>query len=241
MASTFSLAIEALVQAERRAFLTKISVDYKINLDELLTKYSDMVSAAPAAKVPRKYTKKDPKSVEVDGKKTAKDVKKCEGITSKNVPCKFSALKGGCLCKRHQRKVDEGEQPKTKEPKPAKPVKVPKADQPMHTHPLDSQDPDCELCNSHGNPLVSESQEFEEVVVKPAVKVPVNVKMASATGPIKVSSVLEKLKELMEDIKDDEEMMEDDEEEIEDEEAEPEPTDTQLLSDYEDEDFAKDF
>jgi hypothetical protein len=200
--SSFTQSIEALVQAERLEFLTKVSTDYKIDLSELLAKYS------VHEKVKRKYIKKDPKSVDVDGK-NVEGKKICEASTSKNVLCKFAALKGGCFCKRHQRKADEADGVKNvKETKPSK------AEHPVHTHPLDEEDVDCGLCQSHGNPLNGMNEEFEVVVPK----------VASATGPIKKQNIAEKIAA----------MMDEDEDEDEDE-ADAEVMATQQLSDYEEE------
>ena len=108
----------------------------------------------------------------------------CTAQTSKKEPCKFSALKGEVFCKRHL-KQSLGEsapaEPKAKKaPKAAK-----KAPEPVHTHAMDAEiHSDCELCESHGNPLAEEIVEFE---VAPAAT------PAPHTGPVKQVSVSERL------------------------------------------------
>ena len=83
-------------------FLQRIAVDYSLNLEELQSKY--LAVAEAAIKVPRKYKKREAKDVKTTDE--AGQATKCQGITAKKEPCKFSALKGGCFCKRHQEKAD---------------------------------------------------------------------------------------------------------------------------------------
>jgi hypothetical protein len=199
--STFALAIDALVAERDRQFVLRISQDYNLNFEELNTKYLE--TAAMAIKVPRKYTKREPKSVTVlevteggvAAPKPAKAPKEpkvkqcCTAATSKKEPCKFSALKGEVFCKRHlKQSLGAGDDVAGV----AAPKKVPKAPkkgpEPVHNHPMDAEIHDgCELCESHGNPLATEPQKFE-VVTKKA-----EVFKAPATGPIKVVSVDDRL------------------------------------------------
>ena len=172
-ASMFSQAIDALVAERDRVFIERIANDYNLPLEELKAKYIE--SAESAIKVPRKYKKREAKSVTVvtegaapaPAPKVKAEKKTCEAQTSKKEPCKFSALKGECFCKRHLKASLET----SDEPKPAKVKKAAKkAEQPVHSHELtDEVHDDCDLCQSHGNPL-SEADEFE--VVEPVKVAP---------------------------------------------------------------------
>jgi hypothetical protein len=183
-ATVFSRAIDALVAERDRAFIERIALDYKLPVEELKAKYLEV--AEEAIKVPRKYKKREPKAVLVvtEGSTQApapKAKKTCEAQTSKKEPCKFSALKGECFCKRHLKASQEEASGEPKPPKVKKAAK--KAEQPVHSHDLTEEvHAECDLCQSHGNPL-SESDEFE-VVVSPVIppfeeleeEVPVSVK-----------------------------------------------------------------
>jgi len=183
--ANFTAAINCLVAERDRVFIERIAVDYSLPLEELQKKYLE--TAEQAIKVPRKYKKREPKLVEVttaDGEKVTvpakkeiapKEKKVCESQTSKKEPCKFPALKGGCFCKRHQRQHDEKESGVVPTPKPKK-VAVKKQEQPLHNHNLNEVSADCDLCESHGNPLTNGEADFEVVVpsvaeqMAPAVK-----------------------------------------------------------------------
>ena len=197
--STFALAIDALVAERDRQFVLRVAQDYNLNFEELNAKYLE--TAAMAIKVPRKYTKREPKSVTVlevnEGTVPAKPAKApkepkvkqcCTAATSKKEPCKFSALKGEVFCKRHL-KQSLGESAPAGEAAPKKVPKAPKkGPEPVHNHLMDAEIHDgCELCESHGNPLATEPQKFEVVTKK------TEVFKAPATGPIKVVSVDERL------------------------------------------------
>ena len=195
--STFANAIDALVAERDRQFILRVAQDYNLNFEELNTKYLE--TAAMAIKVPRKYTKREPKSVSVievtEGTVPAKVPKAkepkvkqcCTAATSKKEPCKFSALKGEVFCKRHL-KQSLGEAAEPSEPKAKKAPKAPKkGPEPVHTHVMDAEiHADCELCESHGNPMATEVQQFEVVTAVPKFTTP-------ATGPIKVPSVDDRL------------------------------------------------
>jgi hypothetical protein len=174
--ANFTAAINALVGERDRQFLVRVAQDYNLPFEQLSKLYLEV--SADAIKVPRKYTKK-PKVVAVvtEGEapaaaesaaapkvpKAKAEKQKCTACTSKKEPCKFSALKGEVFCKRHLRATQEesGEvAPKEKAAK--KPAK--KAEQPVHTHPLtENAKGECDLCESHGNPLAEEA-EFEVVM-----------------------------------------------------------------------------
>jgi len=181
MASVFANAVDALVAERDRLFIERVCADYGLKFEELSAKYLE--TAAMAIKVPRKYKKREPKLVTVTNEagdvistpapvKEAKAPKEpkakaekqaCTACTSKKEPCKFSALKGEVFCKRHlaaSKATEPGATPKAPKPK--------KAEAPVHTHELTAEvREDCELCQSHGNPL-AESEDFELVVEAPA-------------------------------------------------------------------------
>jgi len=174
MATNFALAVDKMVRERDIAFLQKIAEDYKLPFEELQAKYTTV--AEEAVKVKRPYKKREPKMVEItnaegekiqvavkEDKESSKEKKTCEAQTSKKEACKFSALKGGCFCKRHQRQHEE-EQSGEPAPKRTKKEVVQKQPQPLHTHPLDTQGKECHLCESHGNPLTSDGDDFELVM-----------------------------------------------------------------------------
>jgi len=69
----------------------------------------------------------------------------CQGVTGKGTPCRNGALPGTQHCRMHSREPKAPKEPKTrKEPKPKKTI-------PEHTHPIDSPDPTCPLCQTHGD------------------------------------------------------------------------------------------
>lgn len=164
--ANFTAAINALVAERDRVFLERVATDYGLKFEELHQKYLE--TAEQAIKVPRKYTKK-PKAVNVieTGAETPKakpEKQCCTAQTSKKEPCKFSALKGEVFCKRHL-KASLGEGAPTA-PKPKKPATKPA--EVVHNHALDAEiHEDCDLCQSHGNPLATKEQDFEVIAPKP--------------------------------------------------------------------------
>ena len=195
--STFANAIDALVAERDRQFILRVAQDYNLDFEELNTKYLE--TAATAIKVPRKYTKREPKSVTVTviegGVATPKAPKVkqcCTAATSKKEPCKFSALKGEVFCKRHLKQSTGEAEPS--EPKTKKAPKAPKkGPEPVHTHEMDGEvHTDCALCESHGNPMSGQIQQFEVVHAAAPVAAPV-------CGPIKVASVDDRLAAMLAD------------------------------------------
>lgn len=192
--STFAHAIDALVAERDRQFVLRVAQDYNLNFEELNAKYLE--TAAMAIKVPRKYTKREPKAVTVvavteggaepkapkapKAPKEAKVKQCCTAHTSKKEPCKFSALKGEVFCKRHLKASlgeASGEAAPKKEPKAPK-----KGPEPVHNHVMDAEiHADCELCESHGNPLAAAPQQFE--VVTTTVKDRLAAMLAAADEP----------------------------------------------------------
>lgn len=146
-ASSFALACDALARERDRVFLVRVSADYNIPYEELEAKY--LVEAQDAIKVP-KVKKARKAKVEVEG-----GPPKCQAQTAKKAPCSFAALKGECFCKRHLKTPPEGNAP-AQDPVPLQPKK-----DPVHTHPVDDEfHDDCDLCQTHGNPMEDEP-EFE--------------------------------------------------------------------------------
>jgi hypothetical protein len=148
----FAQAINALVVERDKAFVERVATELNLSYKDLYELYQQVGDAA--IKVPRKYKKREPKE---DGETSAPAQGKCQGMTAKKEPCKFSALKGECFCKRHLNASAE----KTEAAVPAKPSKV---EEPVHNHTLDNVvHTDCALCQSHGNPLASEDFDCEVI------------------------------------------------------------------------------
>jgi hypothetical protein len=197
--ANFTAAINALVAERDRVFLVQVSQDYKIPFEELQKKYLE--TAEQAIKVPRQYKKREPKAVAVVAVKEAPAPKAkaekqcCTAQTSKKEACKFSALKGEVFCKRHLKQSLEESGAAPAAPKPVKKA-AKKAVQPVHTHALtEAADGECDLCQSHGNPLESGDVAFEMV--------------APHTGPIKVPTVEQRLAALMDEADEEPESEED--------------------------------
>jgi hypothetical protein len=194
----FAQAIDALVAERDRVFIERVCNDYNLDFKELSAKYLE--AAESAIKVPRKYKKREPKSVTVtaDGEapvepkakppKEAKAKQCCTAHTSKKEACKFNALKGEVFCKRHlKQSLTEAEPKAPKEPKVKKAKKVEKPLEPVHTHDPDAEvHDDCDLCQTHGNAMSADSEEFEMVAAVPEVSV-----------PVKLTSVQERLAALL--------------------------------------------
>ena len=125
---------------------------------------------APARKA--KVTQKEAKAEE-EPKEEARDGK-CQAVTAKGLPCKNKGFAGGCFCRVHTKKDEEPKSDKkapkktrgkalaeeAEKPEPKKRGRKPKKVQPQHSHKLDEEASDCDLCETHGNPL-KEAQEFE--------------------------------------------------------------------------------
>ena len=142
-------AIRNLVQQCGDEFVKRVAADYGLNELELRAKYTEIATEKTAT-----ASKKRKASVVVTDE-TGNEVKKtkggCKGITSKNEPCKFGPLKGGCYCKRHQKAHDDAGTPKEAAPKP-KPAPKQPAETPLeHEHEVDDKQHDsCNLCQTHG-------------------------------------------------------------------------------------------
>jgi hypothetical protein len=159
-AKVFDAVANLVVQCNDE-FLQRVAVDYNLDVTELRGKYSDVVKVVSEPKKRKAVVSVvDEEGREV--KKAKGDRASCQGITAKKEPCKFSALKGGCFCLRHQKAHDESKAPSSEpKPKAVKPVK-PAPTQPMHSHAPDAEvHADCELCQSHG-PVFGGVFEVEE-------------------------------------------------------------------------------
>lgn len=139
-AENLTKSLEPMLASYSASLLQKISDDYGLSYEELSTKYlSTPTVPPPKAKAPVK-------------KKT---LPQCSGLTAKGGQCTHKAFDESGLCRIHQKKANgpntEGVAPskekKTKEPKkkglPA----------PVHTHEVGESSMQCELCESHGNPM----------------------------------------------------------------------------------------
>jgi len=241
MATTFALAVDKMVRERDIAFLQKIAEDYNLSFEELQEKYTTV--AEEAVKVKRPYKKREPKMVEItnaegekiqvavkEDKESSKEKKTCEAQTSKKEACKFSALKGGCFCKRHQRQHEE-EQSGEPAPKKAKKEVVQKQPQPLHTHALDTQGKECHLCESHGNPLTSDGDDFE--LVMPAEEIEESEEEETQAPAPAALSAAQRLAAMLEESDDEEESDEEEDVAVDLEDAEAKAMG--FGSDYEDE------
>jgi len=170
-AQLLSAAIETQVYETLHSLLGQIAKDFDLDHGAMVEKYlvrgregspppqfihvkgndlSDSEEKPKRKTATKKVTKKVESEDEREGKCTAK--------TAKGLPCKNKAFGGGCTCRVHSKKGDDSEdeeKPKAKRGRKAKKV------EPEHTHKMDElAGSDCELCETHGNPMEGE-QEFE--------------------------------------------------------------------------------
>lgn len=180
--------VEALLYDKLHELLGVIATDYDLSHGELVEKYlkykNDVENpkviykateeVKPEAKRTRK-AKVTTKVAEEEPKEESRDGK-CQATTAKGLPCKNKAFGGGCFCRVHTKKDEEESEPKKKAPRakktagkaleeekpaPKKRGRKPKKVQPEHTHKLDEEASDCELCETHGNAADGVEQEFE--------------------------------------------------------------------------------
>jgi len=183
-------AIETQVYDVLHSLLLKIANDYDLDHGVLVERYlisgregspppqyiyksTDVDIPDAPVKAPRKakvrVSKKDSDSEEEVAPKRARKTKdkagaedregKCTSLTAKGTLCKNNAFGGGCTCRVHTPKDGKA----TKEPKEKKKAKGGKSKkgEPEHSHKMDElAASDCELCETHGNPMRGE-QEFE--------------------------------------------------------------------------------
>jgi hypothetical protein len=159
-------AIETSVYETLHSLLGQLAKDYSLDHGELVDRY--LVRGREGSPPPSFiYTKevetpKAPKKAKVKVTRADSDSEeregKCTALTAKGTQCKNKAFGGGCMCRVHSK----GTEPKeAKAPKEAKKRGRKAKAEPEHTHKLDEMaGGDCELCETHGNPLNGE-QEFE--------------------------------------------------------------------------------
>lgn len=177
MASFVSDSIFASLKAQfedaMRSLVQKIAEGEGLDEAELMSKY--LVNVIPATKEAKgKAPAKPRKEAKVTVTASTDSDAKCSCVTAKGKPCALKPLFGTTMCRIHTKKAEAGgasSGPSTgpikesKKPKEkAKKAKKVKTDAPVHTHELDDEDhDDCELCQSHGNPLHETEDEFETV------------------------------------------------------------------------------
>jgi len=170
--------VESLLYDQIHKLLGQIAEDYELNHGEMVEKY--LISQRGKSPPPQyifKSTGDESDEEEVKPKKSKKaKVKvtkaksesdeddrtgKCTAQTAKGTLCKNKAFGGGCTCRVHTAKDgEEKAEPKEKKA-PAKRGRKAKKVEPEHSHKMDElAGSDCELCETHGNPLQGE-QEFE--------------------------------------------------------------------------------
>ena len=173
MASSFGQMFDEILRREIKSVLGRIAEGESLNLDYLVSTYFPPDLPPMSANEKEKpEPKKRPAKVTTTPIKTTK----CTAVTAKGKPCSLSAVEGGCLCRVHLKSDGKEKKPAPVKKTPApvekekkKPAKK-KTEQPKHTHELDSKEhDDCELCQTHGSPLVDtdDEEEFETVKSPP--------------------------------------------------------------------------
>jgi hypothetical protein len=176
-----ALEMESMLYDQIHKLLGKIASDYNLDHGLLVDTYlieprgkspppqyiyaaSDGSVAAECPGAPVKAPKpKKAKKAKSDSESDDREGK-CTSLTAKGTPCKNKAFGGGCTCRVHTAKEGaEAKEPKVK----AKRGRKSKAKkEPEHNHALDElAGSDCELCETHGNPMEGE-QEFEIAPVR---------------------------------------------------------------------------
>jgi cell division protein FtsN len=145
----FSSALEKYTTA----LLSKISEDYSLPLDELVSKYQSS-SVSLKTKKKRSAPKDDVPRVP------------CVGMTGKGTACKNKCQAGSDKCHLHGVEVPNKEPrvPKVPKSKSKSKSKAAKKVQPEHNHPPGSQSSDeqqCQLCETHGNVVIPKLPQFE--------------------------------------------------------------------------------
>jgi hypothetical protein len=182
--------VEALLYDKLHQLLGVIAADYELSHGELVEKYLVYQNKVESPKFIYKSTGVEDTEVEevVKPKKAARKAKvtqkeakaeepkeaardgKCQAVTAKGLPCKNKGFGGTCFCRVHTKKDEDEVKPKktrgkalseeAEKKEPKKRGRKPKKVQPQHSHKLDEEASDCDLCETHGNPL-KEAQEFE--------------------------------------------------------------------------------
>lgn len=148
-----------------RNLVLRIAEGEGLDAEELVNKY-----LGPDAKPIEKKTRAAKVTVTESVETT-----KCTAVTAKGKPCRLNALMGGCMCSVHSKKEATPKKPRRVEDEagpsaPPAPKKKPskkktRVPAPEHTHDLDDTvHTDCDLCQTHGSPLVENENAFETVV-----------------------------------------------------------------------------
>jgi hypothetical protein len=158
-----------------RTLVQRIAEGEGLDEGELMAKY--LVNVIPMTKEAKGKApaKKRQAKVTVTEDGDEEPAAKCCCLTAKGKPCALKPLEGTTMCRVHAKKADEPgpstKPKKTKEPKAAakpKKAKKVKTDAPVHTHELDDEaHDDCELCQTHGNPLNDDQEDEYETVMSP--------------------------------------------------------------------------
>jgi hypothetical protein len=152
----------ASIMSEIQNLLIHVAEDYELDQDELINRYLVDVKGKGKATAPKRPAKV---VVTVDPDAPAK----CSATTAKGKPCSAKPLAGTCLCRVHTKKDEGGPSSAPAPVKAPKREPAPKKTIPTHTHELDDKThDDCELCQTHGNPLTNPDGEEEyETVASP--------------------------------------------------------------------------
>ena len=171
MASSFAIMFDEILRREMTSMLSRVAEGEGLNLDYLVSTYFPAdLPPTPAKEVKEPPKKRAAKVVTTEEPKTK--TAKCTAVTAKGKPCSLNAVSGECMCRVHLKSGGKEKKPapvKKSTPTPTekkKPAKK-KTEQPKHTHELDTKEhDDCELCQSHGTPLVDTDDEEEFELVK---------------------------------------------------------------------------
>jgi len=149
--------VDTLLYEKLHSLLGMIAADHDLDHGALVEKYLIKCRDDPAPQIIYKTTEsKKTRAKKIEASDDEREGK-CTATTAKGTPCKNKCCGGGVFCHIHNKKKGETEEkPKKKAAKKAKKAKK----EPEHTHKLDEPAEDCELCETHGNPMEGE-QEFE--------------------------------------------------------------------------------
>lgn len=171
MASSFAIMFDEILRREMTSMLSRVAEGEGLDLNYLVSTYFPAdLPPTPAKEVKEPPKKRAAKVVTTEEPKTK--TTKCTAVTAKGKPCSLNAVSGECMCRVHLKSEKKEKKPapvKKSTPAPAekKPAKKKKTEEPKHTHELDTKEhDDCELCQSHGTPLVDTDDEEEFELVK---------------------------------------------------------------------------
>lgn len=179
ISDTIFAALKTQFEDAMRKVVISIAEGEGLDVQELMDKY--LVNVIPASKEAKgkapakKSTKKA--TVTVSEAVTASCTSTCcSCTTAKGKPCSLKPLSGTTMCRIHTKKAEAGGASTGVSTGPIKPAPAAKAkkpkkvkrDEPVHTHELDDMPHnDCELCQTHGNPLNDHQVDEYETVMSP--------------------------------------------------------------------------